>query len=199
MNVTIQSPSSTLSFGGTDGSGAYASLSTVGSSVTTAGLKTPGAVLLDGNTDVSKKGVVRAVIRVRVPLWDILSATDADAAGSMVAVGGKTPAGYAQVAITVTLPNAAGIIASASDFDGTTGIPMSQAAANAAAVSMALQVLLNEICNQGAAASPVLTHGGTLMSYALLGSDVENNPIARGLMGLTPVSSSNRGIVAAAS
>lgn len=202
MNVVIQSPSSTLSFGNTEVNGSFASLSTVGTAVTTAGLKTPGAILLDGNTDVSKKGVVRAVVRVRVPLWDLLKASEGSSAattGSMVAVGGKIPAGYAQVALTVTLPNTAGIIAGASDVDATTGIPLNQAAANATAVAMAMQILLNEVCRQGAAASPVLVNGGSLMDYTLLGSDVNNNPIARGLMGLKPVSDSDRGIAAAAS
>lgn len=195
MNIAIQSPGSTLSFGNAD-SGAYASLSTVGTGVTTKGLRTAGAVLLDSTAEVSKKGVVRALVRCRVPLFNLTAATDGATLGS---VASKSPkGGFAQVAFTVTLPNTEGIVATSSDVDSN-GIPTTQAAANATAVSMALQIVLNALCNQGAAASPVLVHGGTLMDYTLLGSDVSDNPIARGLMGLTPLSGANRGITAAAS
>lgn len=199
MNVTIQSPSSTLSFGNADTAGVFTSLSVVGSAVTTKGLKQAGAVLLDSTAEVSKKGVVRTVVRVRVPLFNLATASDGSVVGTVAGIGGKSSGGFAQVAITATLPNTAGIIATASDLDATTGIPTTQAAANAIAVSLALQVLLNAVCKQGAAATPVLVNGGSLMDYTLLGSDIQNNPIARGLTGVEPLSGADRGIVAAAS
>lgn len=197
MNVTIQSPSSTLSFGNANNAGEFASLSVVGTAVTTKGLKQAGAVLLDSSSEVTKKGVVRALIRARVPLFDLRSPSDGGSIAGDVA--GKPKSGFAQVALTVTVPNTAGIIATSGDLDGTTGVPSTQAAANAVAVALAMQIVLNTVCNQGAAATPVLVHGGSLLDYTLLGTDVQNNPVARGLMGLTPLSGADRGIVAAAS
>lgn len=200
MNITIQSPATTLSFGGAGSEGSYASLSTVGSSVTSRGLRTQGAILLDGSSEVTKKGVVRTVLRVRVPLVDLGTSSDAAVVGSVSeSVAGKPAAGFAQVAITATLPNRAGIVASSDDYIELAGTPTTQAAANASAINLAVQILANAILNQGDASHPVLVNGGSLFGDLLLGADVSDNPIARGLMGLTPISGANRAITAAAS
>jgi hypothetical protein len=186
MNVVIQNPSAIFAFGNTENESVKTSLSGIGPSVTTKGQKTAGPVELYSSSDRTRK-VVRARLGVRVPLFDLSSASDeATASGSL---SGKAAVGYAQAELTVTLPNAAGVITVSGDIDSS-GVPQTQAAANATAVALGLQVLLNSVCDQG---SGVLDTGKSLVDYTLFGTDL-SNPITRGLMGQLPVDGTDRSI-----
>lgn len=173
MTVKQQSPATTWSFDEDSSNGKLVSLD--GLTHETFGAYAPGPVEISSSSSPTKNGVVRANITVRVPLVGF------DQAGLAITVSGsqKKPK-FAQVGLTVALPNAAGIIGSTNN---TYGVPTDQAAANLAAISLGMSLLAALTGGQA-----TMTAGDTLFTPAFTNGQFDaHNPIARGLSGVIPV------------
>lgn len=189
MNLTmlLNGQSQTVTFNPDTGVGTLMSLGLTSSEVS---LKsTPGAIELVSSSQVTNKGVTRTVIQCRVPLYSIPEAAENYLASSSNSNNAHAScgAGYAQVSLTVTLPNAAGVISDSA----TLGAKPTQAHYNAIGVELALQVLLALVLKPGSNAATVVLHD---MSEFATGF---SSPLVRGLSKMTPVDpTTNRGFYA---
>lgn len=172
MTVKQQSPAATWSFDEDSSNGKLVSLD--GLAQLAYGAYAPGPVEISSASTVTKNGVVRMNISIRVPLVTF------DAAGGLVLSAGQNKPKFAQASLTVTLPNTAGIIGSTAN---TSGIPGDQVAANLSAVNLAMSLLVALVGGQ-----QTMTKGDTLFSPGFTaGAFDAHNPVARGLSGIIPV------------
>lgn len=172
MTVKQQSPTTTWSFDEDSSNGKLVSLN--GLTHSAFGAYAPGPVEISSSSSPTKNGVVRANITVRVPLVTF------DQAGQPTVSVGQNKPKFAQVGLTVALPNTAGIIGST---DNASGVPKDQAAANLAAISLGMSLLAALTGGQA-----TMTAGDTLFMPAFTTGQFDaHNPIARGLSGVIPV------------
>lgn len=191
MKVQLPSETSgiTFDFGQPDANGEFTSLdaSLQHTDITpTPYNKAVGAVKVIPTTSRTNKGVQRSHLTVRVPLPLVASAALCGCGDS----GKRSPSGFAQMSVDLTLPNAEGVLADVTQELDANGQPTTVRAANLLAANMARNVLLGLLLHN--AGTPTFMELGFTLndmtnSAIRAVSNIAKDPLYRGVSGVAPV------------
>lgn len=196
MMVKLSSPQGTeITFDEDSGNGSLKSLDPV--SATAYGAYAPGPVEIKSSSSQTKAGVSRTNISVRVPLCSF------DKEGNLLQVDafentrkGQNRPKFVQVSLTVSIPNASGLIGSAKSTED--GVPTDQISANLSATALGLSILCTLIGKQGSMADGEDLVTADYHADAAGGTFNPHNPLARGAAGMVPVDpNQDRSLIAA--